>query len=76
MSESTGTPARAASPLAARVQGTVRIVGAGLLGSSIGHALSARGIDVALDDTSPVAAAPRDRLRRGPAVRATTTTRR
>ncbi|HYJ50244.1 MAG TPA: prephenate dehydrogenase [Microbacterium sp.] len=53
MSESTGTPARAASPLAARVQGTVRIVGAGLLGSSIGHALSARGIDVALDDSSP-----------------------
>ena len=53
MSESTGTPARAASPLAARVRGTVRIVGAGLLGSSIGHALTARGIDVALDDTSP-----------------------
>lgn len=39
--------------LASRVQGTVRIVGAGLLGSSIGHALTARGIDVALDDTSP-----------------------
>ncbi|CAN5444495.1 prephenate dehydrogenase [Microbacterium sp.] len=53
MSESTGTPARAATPLAARVQGTVRIVGSGLLGSSIGHALMARGIDVALDDTSP-----------------------
>ncbi len=53
MSESTGTPARAAAPLAARVSGTVRIVGAGLLGSSIGHALTARGIDVALDDTSP-----------------------
>lgn len=46
MSESTGA-------LSARVQGTVRIVGAGLLGSSIGHALSAHGIDVALDDTSP-----------------------
>jgi prephenate dehydrogenase len=53
VSESTGTPSRAATPLAARVQGTVRIVGAGLLGSSIGHALMARGIDVALDDTSP-----------------------
>ncbi len=53
MSESTGTPSRAASPLAARVHGTVRIVGAGLLGSSIGHALTARGIDVALDDSSP-----------------------
>ena len=45
---------RAVEPaLAPRVQGTVRIVGAGLLGSSIGHALTARGIDVALDDTSP-----------------------
>ena len=54
----------AESTLASRVQGTVRIVGAGLLGSSIGHALTARGIDVALDDTSPVAAAPRRRLRR------------
>lgn len=41
------------SALAARVQGTVRIVGAGLLGASIGHALTARGVDVALDDTSP-----------------------
>jgi prephenate dehydrogenase len=39
--------------LSARVQGTVRIVGAGLLGSSIGHALTANGVDVALDDTSP-----------------------
>ncbi|GAA3206976.1 prephenate dehydrogenase [Microbacterium terregens] len=53
MSESTGTPTRAASPLAARVHGTVRIVGAGLLGSSIGHALSSRGVDVCLDDASP-----------------------
>jgi len=53
VSESIGTPSRAASPLAARVRGTVRIVGSGLLGSSIGHALMARGIDVALDDTSP-----------------------
>jgi prephenate dehydrogenase len=53
VSESTSTPARAASALATRVQGTVRIVGAGLLGASIGHALTARGIDVALDDTSP-----------------------
>ncbi|WP_414686229.1 prephenate dehydrogenase [Microbacterium sp. LMI12-1-1.1] len=41
------------SALAPRVQGTVRIVGAGLLGASIGHALTARGVDVALDDTSP-----------------------
>lgn len=51
MSQSTGTSARAA--LASRVHGTVRIVGAGLLGASIGHALSARGVDVALADSSP-----------------------
>lgn len=53
MSQSTGASARAAAPRRARVQGTVRIVGAGLLGASIGHALSALGIDVALDDSSP-----------------------
>ncbi|KAA9143555.1 prephenate dehydrogenase [Microbacterium lushaniae] len=53
MSDSTNSSARAAAPLAPRVRGTVRIVGAGLLGSSIGHALTARGIDVALDDASP-----------------------
>ena len=44
-----GTPARAA----ARTAGLVRIVGAGLLGASIGHALTALGVDVALDDSSP-----------------------
>lgn len=38
---------------AARTAGTVRIVGAGLLGSSIGHALRNLGVDVALDDASP-----------------------
>ncbi|MFJ4045595.1 prephenate dehydrogenase [Microbacterium sp. NPDC089987] len=38
---------------AARLSGTVRVVGAGLLGSSIGHALSAKGIDVVLADASP-----------------------
>lgn len=53
MSESTAASARASSPLASRVHGTVRIVGAGLLGASVGHALSALGVDVALDDTSP-----------------------
>ncbi|TQJ32423.1 prephenate dehydrogenase [Microbacterium sp. SLBN-146] len=53
MSEPIVASARAATPLAPRVTGTVRIVGAGLLGASIGHALMARGIDVALDDTSP-----------------------
>lgn len=37
----------------ARVSGSVRIVGAGLLGSSIGHALTQHGIDVQLTDTSP-----------------------
>ncbi|MCK3770438.1 prephenate dehydrogenase [Microbacterium aerolatum] len=38
---------------APRLSGTVRIVGAGLLGASIGHALRARGVDVVLSDTSP-----------------------
>ena len=38
---------------AARTSGTVRIVGAGLLGSSIGHALRALGVDVVLADASP-----------------------
>ncbi|WP_144796965.1 prephenate dehydrogenase [Microbacterium paludicola] len=38
---------------APRLSGTVRIVGAGLLGASIGHALTAKGIDVVLADTSP-----------------------
>src|SRR5690606_41435914 len=38
---------------ALRLSGTVRIVGAGLLGSSIGHALTAKGVDVVLADTSP-----------------------
>jgi len=36
-----------------RVQGTVRIVGTGLLGTSIGLGLSARGVDVVLADASP-----------------------
>ncbi|MEI3843920.1 MULTISPECIES: prephenate dehydrogenase [unclassified Microbacterium] len=39
--------------VAVRLSGTVRIVGAGLLGASIGHALTAKGVDVALADTSP-----------------------
>ncbi len=37
----------------ARVHGSVRVVGAGLRGSSIGHALRQQGVDVALADTSP-----------------------
>ena len=36
-----------------RLRGPVRIVGAGLLGSSIGLALRAKGVDVILDDVSP-----------------------
>jgi len=39
----------------ARLTGTVRVVGTGLLGTSIGLGLGARGIDVVLDDTSPAA---------------------
>lgn len=38
---------------ASRVQGLVRIVGAGLLGTSIGLALRARGIEVVIEDASP-----------------------
>ncbi|MGK9146754.1 prephenate dehydrogenase [Plantibacter flavus] len=37
----------------ARVQGSVRVVGAGLLGASIGLALGAKGVDVTLADASP-----------------------
>ena len=51
MTDTNAAPARAR--VAARTRGTVRIVGAGLLGSSIGHALVALGVDVALADTSP-----------------------
>lgn len=36
-----------------RLQGTVRIVGAGLIGTSIGLALSKLGVNVALEDASP-----------------------
>lgn len=39
--------------VASRISGTVRVVGAGLLGASIGHALSAKGVDVVLTDASP-----------------------
>lgn len=50
MSEST---AAGAVRVASRTAGTIRVVGAGLLGASIGHALRALGVDVVLDDTSP-----------------------
>ncbi len=42
-----------AAPHAPRTRGAVRVVGAGLLGASIGHALRGLGVDVALVDTSP-----------------------
>ena len=35
-----------------RITGQVRIVGAGLLGASIGHGLRAKGVDVILHDAS------------------------
>lgn len=53
MTEANGTSARAAGPLATRTSGTVRVVGSGLLGASIGHALTALGVDVVLVDASP-----------------------
>jgi len=40
-----------------RTRGPVRVVGTGLLGTSAGLALSARGVDVVLSDPSPSAAA-------------------
>ena len=43
----------AGSPQDRRLVGPVRIVGAGLLGASIGLALRAKGVDVILADTSP-----------------------
>lgn len=50
---SASASARTGASVAPRVTGTVRIVGAGLLGASIGHALRAKGVDVVLSDTSP-----------------------
>ncbi|WP_375163730.1 prephenate dehydrogenase [Microbacterium sp.] len=50
---SSRTDAVPASGVASRVSGTVRVVGAGLLGASIGHALRAKGVDVVLADASP-----------------------
>lgn len=43
--------------LASRVSGRVHIIGAGLLGASIGLALRDRGIDVTLEDVSPTTVA-------------------
>jgi prephenate dehydrogenase len=55
VTDTTSAPSavRAAGAVAARITGTVRIVGTGLLGASIGHALRAKGVDVVLSDTSP-----------------------
>lgn len=44
-----------ADPAPKRTTGTVRIVGSGLLGASIGLGLRAQGVDVVLDDVSPAA---------------------
>ncbi len=38
---------------ASRLAGPVRVVGAGLLGASVGLGLRARGVDVLLADASP-----------------------
>ncbi|WP_223694845.1 prephenate dehydrogenase [Leifsonia poae] len=40
-------------PSSSRITGPVRVVGAGLLGASVGLGLRARGVDVLLDDASP-----------------------
>jgi prephenate dehydrogenase len=54
MTDTTSAPtARKAGAVAPRLSGTVRIVGAGLLGASVGHALRAKGVDVVLTDASP-----------------------
>lgn len=45
-----------ANGLASRVRGQVHIIGAGLLGASIGLGLRARGVDVTLEDASPTTA--------------------
>ncbi|TDN41955.1 prephenate dehydrogenase [Curtobacterium flaccumfaciens] len=47
----------AAPDIDRRLRGPVRIVGAGLLGASIGLALREKGVDVVLDDVSPAALA-------------------
>ena len=45
------------APLAARTRGTVHIIGAGLLGASVGLGLRERGVDVTLEDLSPTTVA-------------------
>ncbi|KJL27493.1 prephenate dehydrogenase [Microbacterium oxydans] len=53
MTDTSVPTGRQSASVAPRLSGTVRIVGAGLLGSSIGHALRAKGTDVVLTDASP-----------------------
>ncbi len=53
MTDSTVAAARARAVRSPRTSGCVRIVGAGLLGSSVGHALRGLGVDVVLADASP-----------------------
>ncbi|QIM16002.1 prephenate dehydrogenase [Leucobacter insecticola] len=45
------------SALTARVRGTVHVIGAGLLGASVGLGLRDRGVDVTLEDQSPTTVA-------------------
>lgn len=53
MTDTTVAAARARAVRSPRTSGCVRIVGAGLLGSSVGHALRGLGVDVVLADASP-----------------------
>ena len=53
MTDTSVPTGRQSASVAPRLSGTIRIVGAGLLGSSIGHALRAKGTDVVLTDASP-----------------------
>lgn len=48
---------RTAQGLASRVDGTVHVIGAGLLGASVGLGLRASGVDVTLEDASPTTVA-------------------
>lgn len=48
---------RTVEGLASRVQGSVHIIGAGLLGASVGLALRNAGVEVTLEDASPTTAA-------------------
>ncbi len=54
-----------------RIHGEVRIVGAGLLGTSLGLVLTRNGVDVSLVDVSPgVSVGPSAQLRQRARIRA------